>query len=113
MVAGVSPRDDDAATVLCFRSCAEAVAATGAKATVIIVPPLAVLASIREAAESGIKLIVAITEGMPIHDALKARALVRDAGARWIGASTPGLAIPGKIKLGFLPTSRSRLVRLV
>lgn len=103
IVAGVSPRDGEVSDVPCFRTCAEAVAATGAKASVIIVPPLSVLASIREAVEAGIKLTVSITEGMPIHDALKARALVRQAGARWIGASTPGLAIPGKIKLGFLP----------
>jgi succinyl-CoA synthetase alpha subunit len=103
IVAGVSPRDDENSAVPCFRSCAEAVATTGAKASVIIVPPLSVLSSIREAVDAGIKLVVAITEGMPIHDALKARALVRAAGVHWIGASTPGLAIPGKIKLGFLP----------
>ncbi len=103
IVAGVSRRDGEASDVPCFRTCTEAVAATGAKASVVIVPPLSVLASIREAVEAGIKLIVSITEGMPIHDALKVRALVREAGARWIGASTPGLAIPGKIKLGFLP----------
>jgi succinyl-CoA synthetase alpha subunit len=103
IVAGVSPRDGETLDVPCFRTCTDAVAATGAKASVILVPPLSVLASIREAVESDIQLIVSITEGMPIHDALKARALVRDAGVRWIGASTPGLAIPGKIKLGFLP----------
>ena len=103
IVGGVSPRPDDSSTVRCFRSCAEAVAQTGAKASVVIVPPVSVLSAIREAVESGIGLIVTITEGMPIHDALKARSLVREAGARWIGASTPGLAIPGKIKLGFLP----------
>lgn len=103
IVAGVSRRDADVSAVPCFRTCAEAVAVTGASASVVIVPPLSVLASIREATEAGIKLIVAITEGMPIHDALKARTLVREAGAHWIGASTPGLAIPGKIKLGFLP----------
>jgi succinyl-CoA synthetase alpha subunit len=103
IVAGVSPRPDATSPVPCFQSCAEAVTQSGAKASVIIVPPMAVLSSIREAVAAGIELIVAITEGMPIHDALKARTLVREAGVRWIGASTPGLAIPGKIKLGFLP----------
>src|SRR5258708_651779 len=103
IVAGVSLRPDASSPVPCFQSCAEAVTQSGAKASVIIVPPMAVLSSIREAVAAGIELIVAITEGMPIHDALKARALVREAGVRWIGASTPGLAIPGKIKLGFLP----------
>ncbi|HEY0106188.1 MAG TPA: succinate--CoA ligase subunit alpha [Rhizomicrobium sp.] len=103
IVAGVSPRDDATGPVPCFRNCAEAVAATGAEASVIIVPPLAVLESIRDAVGAGIRLIVSISEGVPIHDALKARALVRAAGVRWIGPSTPGLAIPGRIKLGFLP----------
>jgi len=104
IVGGVSPRDDDVEGVPLFRNCADAVAATKALASVIIVPPLSVLPSIRDAVDAGIKLIVSITEGMPIHDALKARAIVRNAGAHWIGASTPGLAIPGKIKLGFLPS---------
>jgi succinyl-CoA synthetase alpha subunit len=104
IVAGVSPRaENDVDGTPIYRSCADAVAETGAQASVIIVPPLSVLDSIREAVASGIRLIVAITEGMPIHDALKARALVRQSGATWVGASTPGLAIPGKIKLGFLP----------
>jgi succinyl-CoA synthetase alpha subunit len=40
---------------------------------------------------------------MPVHDALKAKAATREAGIRWVGASTPGLAIPGKLKMGFLP----------
>jgi len=105
IVAGVSPRaEGDVDGIAIYRTCAEAVGATGAQASVIIVPPLSVLDSIRDAAASGIRLIVAITEGMPIHDALKARVLVRQSGAIWIGASTPGLAIPGKIKLGFLPS---------
>ena len=105
IVAGVSPRaETDVDGIPIYRTCAEAVGATGAQASVIIVPPPFVLDSIHDAAASSIKLIVAITEGMPIHDALKARALVRQSGAIWIGASTPGLAIPGKIKLGFLPS---------
>jgi succinyl-CoA synthetase alpha subunit len=104
IVAGVSPRvDADGGDVPIFGNCADAVRATGAEASVIIVPPFSVLPSIREAIDAGIKLIVSVTEGMPIHDALKARALVREADIRWVGASTPGLAIPGKLKLGFLP----------
>ena len=86
-----------------FRSCAEAVAATGAEASVAFVGADALLGAIREAVEAGIKLIVTPTEGMPVHDALAALALVRAAGVRWIGASTPGMAVPGEAKLGFLP----------
>ncbi len=86
-----------------FASCAEAVAATAARASVVMVPPLAVLGAIEEAIAAGISLIVTIAEGVPVHDALHARRRAREAGAIWIGASTPGLCIPGQTKLGFLP----------
>src|SRR5581483_5288766 len=82
---------------------AEAVAATGATATVAFVGADALLGAIRDAVEAGIRLIVTPTEGMPVHDAVAALALVRAAGVRWIGASTPGMAVPGQAKLGFLP----------
>ncbi len=105
IVGGVSPGSGGAAVdgVPIYARCADAVAATGAGASVAMVPPLAVLGAIEEALLAGIKLIVTIAEGVPVHDAVKALALVREAGARWIGASTPGLAIPGRLKLGFLP----------
>lgn len=103
IVGGVSPRDEDVGGIPVFRDCAEAVAATGAVASVAIVPPLAVLPAIVEAIDAGIRTVVTITEGMPIHDAVKAKQAVAAAGARWIGASTPGMAIPGRMKLGFLP----------
>ncbi|MFV3126317.1 succinate--CoA ligase subunit alpha [Niveispirillum sp. KHB5.9] len=103
IVGGVSPRDEDVEGLPLFRDCAAAVAATGATASVAIVPPLAVLPAILEAIDAGIRTIVTLTEGMPIHDAVAAKAAVRAAGACWIGASTPGLAIPGVLKMGFLP----------
>ena len=105
IVAGVSPnpRTDEVDGVPLFASCQQAVAATGARASVIMVPPLSVLSAIQEALESGIALIVSVTEGMPVHDALKAARLARERGATWIGPSTPGMAVPGRLKLGFLP----------
>jgi succinyl-CoA synthetase alpha subunit len=103
IVAGVSPRDEPLDGIPVFADCAAAVRATGVVASVVIVPPLAVLPAILEAIDAGIGTIVTITEGMPIHDAVRARQAVRTAGARWIGASTPGIAIPGRMKLGFLP----------
>jgi succinyl-CoA synthetase alpha subunit len=103
IVAGTSPRPEPVDGIPVFASCAEAVAATGATATVAFVGADALLGAIREAVEAGLSLIVTPTEGMPVHDALAALALVRAAGARWIGASTPGMAVPGKAKLGFLP----------
>ncbi|MFA6116887.1 MAG: succinate--CoA ligase subunit alpha [Sphingomonas sp.] len=103
IVGGVSPRDEDVGGIPVFRTCAEAVAVTGAVASVAIVPPLAVLPAILDAIAAGIRTVVTITEGMPIHDAVKAKHAVAAASARWIGASTPGIAIPGRMKLGFLP----------
>jgi len=105
IVAGVSPKSDsdEVDGVPVFKNCIEAVAATGAAASVAMVPPLAVLAAVREAVAAGIKLIVTIAEGMPVRDAVAALELVLAAGVRWVGPSTPGLAIPGRLKLGFLP----------
>jgi succinyl-CoA synthetase alpha subunit len=105
IVGGISPGGNVGAIdgVPVFKTCAEAVATTGATASVAMVPPLAVLAAIQEAIEAGIKLIVTIAEGMPVTDAVRALEAVRAAGVRWIGPSTPGLAIPGRLKLGFLP----------
>jgi succinyl-CoA synthetase alpha subunit len=105
IVGGVSPGGNVDAVdgVPIFKTCAEAVATTGAAASVAMIPPLAVLAAIQEAIAAGIKLIVTIAEGMPVTDAVRALEAVRAAGVRWIGPSTPGLAIPGRLKLGFLP----------
>jgi succinyl-CoA synthetase alpha subunit len=106
IVAGVSPKaaaDVDGVPV--FADCRTAVAATSATASVLFVGPMQLLDAIRDAVDAGIKLIVTPTEGMPVHDALAARRLARAAGAIWIGASTPGMAVPGAAKLGFLPNS--------
>jgi succinyl-CoA synthetase alpha subunit len=103
IVGGVSPSGTEIDGVPIFRDCAAAVAATGATASVLVVPPLGLLPALAEAIEAGIRFAVTVAEGMPVHDALQAAAVVRAAGARWIGPSTPGIAIPGKAKLGFLP----------
>ena len=91
-----------------FAGCAEAVANTGARASVLLVGAMQLLEAIREAVAAGIRYLVTPTEGMPVHDALKAWALCRDTGAVWIGASTPGMAVPGEAKLGFLPDDSLR-----
>jgi succinyl-CoA synthetase alpha subunit len=105
IVAGVSARG--AGTVLegvpLFATAAEAVAETGAEASLLMVPPLAVLPAAREALDAKIRLLVTVTEGIPVHDTLRLRDVVRAAGATWIGASSPGLAVPGRCKIGFLP----------
>lgn len=86
-----------------FVSCAEAVAQTGATVSVTLVPPLEVLGAVREAVEAGVGLIVTPTEGMPVHDALQACVLTHEKGVVWVGPSTPGVAVPGRMKLGFIP----------
>ena len=86
-----------------FPDCAEAVAATGARASVLLVGAMQLLAAMREAVAAGIRYLVTPTEGMPVHDALRAWRLCRETGTVWVGASTPGMAVPGEAKLGFLP----------
>jgi succinyl-CoA synthetase alpha subunit len=105
IVGGTSVRTDvtEAAGVTVFPSCAEAVLETGAIASVAMAPPLETLAAVQEALVAGIKLVVTVAEGVPLHDAIKIGRAVRRAGAVWVGASTPGLAVPGECKLGFLP----------
>jgi succinyl-CoA synthetase alpha subunit len=105
IVGGTSTRTDmkEAAGVPVFSSCADAVMETGAVASVAMAPPEETRAAVQEALAAGIKLIVTVAEGVPLHDAIKIGRAVRRAGAVWVGASTPGLAIPGECKLGFLP----------
>lgn len=105
IVGGTSTRTDmpEAAGVPVFANCRDAVRATGAVASVAMAPPLETLAAVKEALAAGIKLIVTVAEGIPLHDAMTIGRAVRDADAIWIGGSTPGMAIPNEIKLGFLP----------
>jgi succinyl-CoA synthetase alpha subunit len=105
IVGGTSTRMDsrEIARVPVFPNCREAVAATGAVASVVMAPPLETQAAVKEAIGAGISVVITVAEGIPLHDALAIGREVRDAGAVWIGGSTPGMAIPGEIKLGFLP----------
>jgi succinyl-CoA synthetase alpha subunit len=105
IVGGTSSRTDtkEAAGVPVFANCRAAVLATGAVVSVAMAPPLETLGAVEEALAAGIRLIVTVAEGIPLHDAMRIGRAVRRAGAIWIGGSTPGLAIPGEIKLGFLP----------
>jgi succinyl-CoA synthetase alpha subunit len=105
LVAGVasSAGAESIAGVPVFTSCAESVARTGARASLVMVPPSGVPAAVEEAIAAGIALVVCITEGVPVHDALKLVRLARARGAVLIGPSTPGIAIPGRMKIGFLP----------
>ena len=106
IVAGVTPgkggqKFED--TVPIFNTVADAVAATGANTSVIYVPPMFAADAMLEAADAGIKLIVAITEGVPVLDMTRVFPFVRERGARLIGPNCPGLITPGQSKVGIIP----------
>ena len=87
-----------------FNSVQDAVAATGANASMIMAPAHAAAEAIIEAAEAGIGVIVCITEGIPVLDMLKARAcLERCPQSRLIGPNCPGVITPGACKIGIMP----------
>lgn len=87
-----------------FNSVQDAVAATGADASMIMAPAHAAAEAIIEAAEAGIGVIVCITEGIPVLDMLKARAcLERRPQSRLIGPNCPGVITPGACKIGIMP----------
>ncbi|MGI8617727.1 MAG: succinate--CoA ligase subunit alpha [Gemmatimonadaceae bacterium] len=86
-----------------FNTVAEAVRVTSANTTVIYVPPPFAADAMMEAADAGISLIIAITEGVPVMDMTRVYPFVRERGARLLGPNCPGLISPGKSKVGIIP----------
>jgi len=86
-----------------FNSVKESVDKTGASASLIFVPAKFCKASILEAAESGISLIICITEGIPTIDMLEVKARCDSLGVRLIGPNCPGIITPGECKIGIMP----------
>jgi succinyl-CoA synthetase alpha subunit len=106
LVAGVTPgkggqKFENAVPV--FNTVAEAVSATRANTSVIYVPAAVAASAIFEAADAGVKLIVCITEGIPVLDMTRVLPFVHDRGVRLLGPNCPGLISPGKSKVGIIP----------
>jgi len=106
VVAGVTPGKGGQVfegTVPIFDTVYDAVQATGANTSVIYVPPMFAADAIMEAAAAGVKLIVCITEGVPVLDMTKVYPYVKEHGARLLGPNCPGLITPGQSKVGIIP----------
>ena len=86
-----------------FNTVADAKKATGCNVSIIFVPPAFAADAIMEAADAGIKLIVAITEGIPVQDMINAKKYATERGARLIGPNCPGIITAEECKLGIMP----------
>jgi len=105
MVAGVTPGKGGTAFegIPIFDTVAEAVAATGANASVIYVPPAFAADAIMEAADAEIPVVVCITEGIPVHDMVRVKRYLEGRKTRLIGPNCPGVITPGECKIGIMP----------
>ena len=105
MVGGVTPGKggQEAEGVPVFDTVAQAVEATGANASVIYVPPPFAADAIMEAADAGVALIIAITEGIPVQDMIAAKRFLQGKASRLIGPNCPGVITPGQCKIGIMP----------
>ena len=105
VVAGVTPgkAGQDVAGVPVFDTVAGAVADTGANTSIIYVPAAFAPDAIYEAVDSGISLVICITEGVPVNDMVPVYHYVKARGARLIGPNCPGLITPGEAKVGIMP----------
>ncbi|MCB0649402.1 MAG: succinate--CoA ligase subunit alpha [Saprospiraceae bacterium] len=86
-----------------FNTVEEAVKKVGANVSIIFVPPAFAADAIMEAAEAGIKVIICITEGIPVQDMVKARAFIANYDCRLVGPNCPGVITPDEAKVGIMP----------
>jgi succinyl-CoA synthetase alpha subunit len=105
MVAGVTPGKGGTSfeDIPIFDTVSRAVAETGANATVIYVPPPFAADAIMEAADSGISLIICITEGVPVRDMVRVKKYLDGRRSQLLGPNCPGVITPGACKIGIMP----------
>ncbi len=105
MVAGVTPGKggSDFEGIPIFDTVEQAVRATGADASVIYVPPAFAADAIMEAADAGVRLVVCITEGIPVLDMVRVKRYLVGRDTRLIGPNCPGVITPGQCKIGIMP----------
>ncbi len=105
LVAGVTPGKggQDVEGVPVFDTMHEAVAEAGANTAMIFVPPRFAADSILEAEDAGIELVIAITEGIPVHDMLRVYTHLRRGSTRLVGPNCPGILSPGRANVGIVP----------
>jgi succinyl-CoA synthetase alpha subunit len=105
MVGGVTPGKGGSKhlNLPVFNTVHEARAKTGANATMIYVPPIYAMDSIMEAIDAGIETIVAITDGIPVHDMARVRKELKGTNSRVIGPNCPGVITPDQCKMGIMP----------
>ena len=110
VVAGVTPGKGGQVVdgVPIFDTVAGAVEATGANVAGIFVPPPFAADAIMESAAADLPLVVCITEGIPVHDMIKARDVVQRRGVRLLGPNCPGIVTPGECKVGIIPNHINR-----
>jgi succinyl-CoA synthetase alpha subunit len=106
VVAGVTPgkAGQDVDGIPVFNTVADAVDATGANTAMVFVPPRFAADALYEAIESGVSLVICITEGIPAHDMLRVYTHLKRGTKRLIGPNCPGVISPGKATVGIMPT---------
>src|SRR5215213_9865627 len=105
VVAGVTPKKggQDVEGIPIFDTIADAVAERGANTSMVFVPARFAGAAMEEAMDAGIETVIAITEGIPVHDMLRVYWKARDTGVRLIGPNCPGVLSPDKANVGIIP----------
>jgi succinyl-CoA synthetase alpha subunit len=114
VVAGVTPGrgDEEMEGIPVYNTVAEAVREQKAEASVFFVPAPAVKNAALETIEAGIKLIVVVTEHVPVHDVMEMRSYATNRGVRLLGPTSPGIITPGEAKIGIMPGNMFRPGRI-